>query len=298
MNTINISKNKYNTLTNVKIDKNVFNTEAKIYNFEYRGQEKILKKLYDLEGSYFAHKLYTIEMLDYYKKYIPDSLCIPDNLVSVNNKIIGFSLPKLDGINFATILNSEKVDYKEKIYYFKAIGTLLNQLKSIRKYTELKEFYLNDLHESNFMVDPYKRDIKAVDLDSCRIFNNGCFASRFLGPNDFICNKPFKYNYNDNISNGRGFVIANENSDLYCYVVMILNYLFNGSVTRMREEKFYDYLNYLDILGFDKSLINCFEKIILNCDNSNPVDYLDTLTESNINGAKEKIYMLNKTRSD
>lgn len=107
-----------------------------------------------------------------------------------------------------------------------------------------------------------------------------------------------KYNYNDNINNGRGFVIANENSDLYCYVVMILNYLFNGSVTRMREEKFYDYLNYLDILGFDKSLINCFEKIILNCDNSNPVDYLDTLTESNINGVKEKIYMLNKTRSD
>ena len=41
-----------------------------------------------------------------------------------------------------------------------------------------------------------------------------------------------------------------------------------------------------------------FEKIILNCDNSNPVDYLDTLTESNINGAKEKIYMLNKIRSD
>ena len=53
----------------------------------------------------------------------------------------------------------------KKIYYLKKIGELLHQLEQIRKYTPFNDFYLNDIHESNFIVNPYKKTITAVVFD-------------------------------------------------------------------------------------------------------------------------------------
>ena len=151
----------------------------KIFDFDYRGNKKILKTLYTLNGHTFANKLYTLEMLDSNKEYLPSNFYIPDYLCTVDSKVIGFTVPKIEGINLTDILKSKQIDYKEQIYYLKKIGEILNQLHNIRKYTNLTDIYINDLHDSNFIVDNNNRELKVIDLDSCKICSNEPFPADF-----------------------------------------------------------------------------------------------------------------------
>ena len=46
MNVISFSNSKFNKLNLLDLDKSVFNTEAQIYNYSYKNNAKVLKKLY------------------------------------------------------------------------------------------------------------------------------------------------------------------------------------------------------------------------------------------------------------
>lgn len=288
MKVISISKKKFDQLNQIILSKNVTNTEAKILDFNYRNQDKILKALYHLEGSVFANKLYTIEMLDSNKQYLPTSFLIPDYLCTVNSEVIGFTVPKFNGPNLSDILVDRKTDFKEQIYYLKKIGEILNQLQSIRTYTPLKKIYINDLHESNFLVDLNKRELKVIDLDSCKIANNKIFPSKYLGRKS-ILNFSNKYKKNDE-ETSNGFIIPDSNSDLFCYNAVVLNYLCKDEISNYDIVEFYEYLNYLEYIGINKKLINIFSKIVDNCKNENPIDYLDTLTDEQICRANKTVY--------
>lgn len=292
MNTINISKRKLSELKKLKLDKKIINTEGIIYILDYRSIKLIFKCLYDTNSKNIANKLYTVEMLDHYKDYLPKGFWIPDRLVTVGGKISGFASPELPGVNLKIILDSKEVSASEKIYYLSKIGEILNQLKQIRKYSPLKSIYINDLHEANIIVDTNKKETSIVDLDSSKILQNACFPSKFLNPNEFLTSKENKYNYNQDTDNGTGYIIANENSDIYCYIIMILNFLTKTRIDKLNIEEFYKYLNYLDYLGYDKELLECFNKIALKCDNENPYLYLETITENQIYRANEKVYKL------
>lgn len=60
MQVISMSQNKYKQLTKMNVLKEVFNTEAIIYNFRYKGQDKVFKKLLNNTGVNLANKLYTL----------------------------------------------------------------------------------------------------------------------------------------------------------------------------------------------------------------------------------------------
>lgn len=288
MKIISISKKKFNELKKLELSREVLNVESTLYDFDYKGEKKVIKKLYNLNGYTFANKLYTIEMLDNNKKYLPSSFWIPDYLCSLDGNIIGFTVPKIDGINFSTILNCKTIDNKEKIYYLKKIGEILNQLQSIRKYTPLKDLYINDLHESNFIVDNNNKELKVIDLDSCKIGANKPFQARFLTPNSIIDGvEKYKLNLDDHSD---GYIIANEDSDLFCYCMIILNYLYGNSVYNMDISSFYEYLNYLEYIGIHKDLLNVFNKLIVNCSNENPLYYLDSLDDIQLCRAKKNVY--------
>lgn len=197
-------------------------------------------------------------------------------------------MPRAEGINLTEILKTKDIEYKEQIYYLKKIGEILIQLHNIRKYTPLKDFYINDLHDSNFIVDPNKRELSVIDLDSCKICSNEPFAARFLTPFSLIKGVD-KYKINEDI-HSNGYIVPNSDSDLYCYSMIILNYLYGGKISRDISE-FYKYLTYLEDIGIDKNLLDVFSKIVVsNCKNENPLNYLDTLTSEQIYRAKEVVY--------
>jgi len=277
MKIISISKKRFDKLQELELPREVLNTEAMMYEFNYMGEEKILKYLYILNGSTFANKLYTLEMLDNYKKYLPHNFYIPDYLCSIDGEICAFTIPKIEGINLSTILTSKDMDYKEQLYYLRKVGEILRQLEYIRNNTDLKDIYLNDLHDSNFIVDLYSRELKVIDLDSCKIGTNDPSSARFLTPFALL-NYVNKYNVTDD-ENAPAYVIADENSDLYCYSIMILNYIFGKKINSISIDDFYRHLNYLDTIGVSKKLTRILSKIVADCDNENPMDYIETLTE-------------------
>ena len=294
MQAISMSQNKYKQLTKMNLPKEVFNTEAIIYDFRYKGEEKVFKKLLNNMGVNLANKLYTLEMLDVNRKYLPENLCIPDYLTIVGGVVEGFTMPKIEGINFSTTLKNKNITIEEKIYYLKKIGELLHQLEQIRKYTPFNDFYLNDIHESNFIVNPYKKTITAVDLDSSRVCSKANFASRYLTPLALLNNVKDKYKIIEDNSSSLGYVEADSNTDLYCYIIMILNYLYGKNVNSMKVVDYYNYLSYLYYLKIDNNLLNSFQRLLTNCENINPYPYLDSLTQEQIYRSNYKVYKYNK----
>lgn len=289
MNIISISKRRFDELKPLLLSREIFNTEGNIYEFNYRGNRKIAKKLFHQNGQVFANKLYTVEMLDSNKQYLPDCFCVADYLLAVSGKIEAFTNPYVEGPNLSTILHDKNVNPKEQLYYLKKIGEILQQMKNIRKYTPLKDIYLNDLHESNFIVNPNNRQLTVVDLDSCKIGTNDPFQSRFLTSKALLNNVKNKYKINDT-DTSMGHVIADENSDIYCYIITILNYLYGSNLNSISINEFYEYMNYLEYIKFDKNLINCFEKILTSGKNENPLNYIDLITTEQIYRAKEVVY--------
>lgn len=291
MRIITLSKKQYEKLTKLNLPKEVFNTEAQIFDFIYKRERKVLKELFLANGEIFANKLFTLEMLDTYKQYLPKNFYIPDYLTSVNKEIVGFTVPHVEGINLTTILKNSNINSQEHLYYLKAIGELLEELKKIRQYTPLKNFYINDLHDSNFIINPLTKTLNVIDLDSCKIGNNVAFPSRFLTPMALLNYVQGKYKINKK-EIGPGYIFADENTDIYCYIIIILNYLLGKNINNVTIEEFYEYLNYLEKIKISHSLLDSFAKIVNNVPNENPYLYLETLTESQIFRAKENMYKL------
>ncbi|MGM9834579.1 MAG: hypothetical protein ACI31M_02210 [Bacilli bacterium] len=289
MKTINISQKRFSTLEKMELSKEIITSESIIYKFDYQNSPKIFKKLFNIDGLLFANKLYTVEMLNTFKDILPEVLAIPDYMISINHIISGFTVPKIDGIPLTMVLKDKKVELEEIKKLLKQIGELLNKLKAIRKNADnqcLKDFFLNDLHESNFVVDENGK-LHAVDLDSCKIANNQIAASLYLTSYDFI-------KYNKKYKRKGDMIIPSEDTDLYCYYMIIFNYLFGRRIGMFSIEEFYRYLSYLEDIGFDHELLECFYKITEPCPNVNPMDYLESLSCSQVGRARENVYKLNR----
>lgn len=285
MQIINMSKTKLNSLEPLILPKNVTSTECELFKYPYYGKEKLLKKLHRTDGIIFANKLYTIEALNANKDSMPSNFILPESLVSINKKIEAFTMKYIKGINLSVILNNPDITYEEKIHYLKSIGRILEQMQNIRKYTNLNNFYLGDIHEDNFLVERDKQEVYIVDLDSCKIAGNKSFPGRYLTNSSLIKYNNTKYQTLSQTDALADYKI-DENTDIYCYIIMILNYLYDGRVDRLSLDKFYDFINYLEDIKVNIELIECFNKIVVGGNNINPCNYLDTLTPKQVAGAR------------
>ena len=285
MQIINMSKTKLNSLEPLILPKNVTSTECELFKYPYYGKEKLLKKLHRTDGIIFANKLYTIEALNANKDSMPSNFVLPESLVSINKKIEAFTMKYIKGINLSVILNNPDITYEEKIHYLKSIGRILEQMQNIRKYTNLNNFCLGDIHEDNFLVERDKQEIYIVDLDSCKIAGNKSFPGRYLTNSSLIKYNNTKYQTLSQTDDLADYKI-DENTDIYCYIIMILNYLYDGRVDRLSLDKFYDFINYLEDIKVNIELIECFNKIVVGGNNINPCNYLDTLTPKQVAGAR------------
>ena len=188
MKVTSISRKAFERLEKMKLSRNVRNTEAVIYDFTPKGNPspKVFKKLHYQSGPVFGNKLWTLEMLDSHKEYLPPSFCIPDSIVTVAGVVQGITLPKIEGKNLADILSDKNVPVEDQIFYLQEVGQILEQLKRIRQNTSLKDIYLNDLHESNFIVNEKNHEVYVIDLDSCKIKDNQPTPSKYLTPKSLV----------------------------------------------------------------------------------------------------------------
>ena len=294
METISLTKKRFETLDHYELPNYVYNTEGSLYVLPIKNrwntQMKLLKRLYLTNGQVFGNKLQTINsLIDSREELDIDEIVFPEKIATVGGEIVGFTMPLIDSINLSTALRSREISNERKIKYLKQIGAILEKMKLRREYTSVSDFYINDLHESDFIIDTHD-DVRVIDIDSCKINGNGIFNSKYLSSKSFI-NEIYKYQKNSNNSKYKtyedtyhkystdisGAFVPDENTDLYCYIIVILNFLYEDNVSRFNLEEFYEYIDYLQTIGIDKELLDIFDKIVSESTNENPAEILDSL---------------------
>lgn len=281
MKIINISERKLADLPKIEISNNVLNTEGTLYKYsskvKWNNNLYALKIYHESSGERFSNKLYTINELINKKDIINiDEIVMPTSLVSVSSEVRGYIMPYIENKNLVDVIKSEEYSKNEIVEYLKQIGIILEKLKVVRKHTEIKNIYLNDLHEGNFIIDENNK-VKAIDIDSCKIGINLPACSRYLSPYSEIYDVK-KYRKAKKNAAG-GIYVVDENTDLYCYSVIILNYLYGDKITKMSLQEYYSYLEYLKIIGIDSNLLGIFYNLYTEVPNKNPLYYLDNLKE-------------------
>lgn len=137
------------------------------------------------------------------------------------------------------------------------------------------------------MVNIFTKQLGIVDLDSCRIGSRFSYTAKYLTPFSLVKTQPDKYEINQIIGNGPGYIVPDQNSDIYCYIVMILNYITGSIFKYFTIDNFYDYLTILSNMGINPDLLYLIEKIVTKDDNINPYEYLRNLTTQDIQTTKE-----------
>lgn len=294
-----ISRKAFERLDKMKLSNNVSNTEAVIYNYtpKQSPSPKVFKKLFHQTGAVFGNKLFTIEMLNSNRENLPTYFCMPDSLVTVGGVVQGFTLPKIEGKNLADVLKDQKESVENKIFYLKKVGQILEQLEKIRKNTDLTDIYINDLHESNFIVNEKNHELYVIDLDSCKIKDNQPMPSKYLTPKTLVNSVQGKYQFAHPECPTYGHVIADENSDLFCYTMMFLNYIYGENTIKLNLEEYYEYLEYLRTIGYSEKFINALQTIVTPQKNENILQYLDELTPEHIYRSKEQVYRYIKKKA-
>lgn len=277
----NISETKLTSLQKLNLPNDILNTESEILIFDSKDKwsknKKVFKKLYINEGETFSNKLYTInEEIDKKEEINMEELIFADKLVSIKGQIAGFTMPYIENINFKTFLSSNEFTVKEKLARLKEVGEILEKLKKVRKYTSVSNIYINDLHTSNFILNTKTSKINVVDTDSFKIGNNMASSSKYLSQRSPIF-AISKYKQNPNPIGG--IYEINENTELFCYIVMIFDYIFKDKITDLKISDYYMYLEYLSHLGVSNELLDKFALIYLGQDNENPYEYIEQLEE-------------------
>ncbi len=277
MNVMNISERKFNNLERFVLPNGVFNSESELFYIDEKNKwEKrrfLLKKLNNDFGIILSNKLFTVNELITNKDIIDiPELVIPDKLVSVHGKIVGFTIPLVNGNNFGEVLSNDSISVSDKIKYFKEIGYILENMKYVRQYTLLNDFYLNDIHENNFVLNNDTGKINVVDMDSCKINNNMTMVSLRLSPfsNIYDFNKYEKEN-----SMCGGCYKPSYNTEMYSYIIMFLRFISNYRINEMDVSSYYAYMEYLHKLGISYELIDILASIYSEKDNVNPYLLLD-----------------------
>ena len=291
MERINLTRYRLNNLARYNLSDNVISTEAKIYYFYHKIKwENEIKALKFFRKDLSDEKVANIEFLDEHRKELEKipSLVLPETLVSYYNKDRGIVMPFIDHMNLADLLKFENFEDSVKLKYLKAVGEVLNDISLVKKYNSgLKDFAINDLHEANVIIDSKTSQIRIVDIDSAYT-GSIITASKYLTLNENLELSAFsnKYPVNDDES-----LIPNEQTDLYCYHMMILNFLYGGNVASLSQDEFYYYLDYLNKIGTKDEFIESCLRLYINQENINPKDYVEDLVGI-VPRAGNKIYKL------
>ena len=279
MEILNLRMYNLRKLKELPIERGVFNTEALMLILKrncLKGnikEDRVFKYLDAQDDDVvMSQKISTVMKLNSNNEYKNiENLVIPDIIVVVNNNIVGFAMPLIrNHKNIGAIINNDNIDTTVKLYYLKEIGNIIDKVHR----TDEEHFKLNfgDLNEFNFILDK-DNNVKVIDLDSSYTGDSKPVnCAYYLLKNKYLSMVNNKYKTAEN-----GIIIPTDDTDLYCYNMMILNAIAGRSMFKEDIEVYYDYLNYLKNMGVDKDLIDSFSRIYVPVENSNPKDYLESI---------------------
>lgn len=284
MDIINMSSKQITS--NITLDS--YNTSGYLKIVNYFNRKMVIKKIDPIRCDEVISK---VLFLNRYKNLMPSNFVIPEFLVLLDNKDLYMAIDYINGNNLGDVLKDKNINIRDKKIYLSYIGNTLEEMRHMRENPLLSDFCLGDLHEDNFIVSNKK--LYTIDLDDAKIDSISPIASYLQVGSLFSYLHTDKYiieDYNPYFVKYK----VDYNTDMYCYIMVILNFLYGDNVNNMDIEEFYCYLDYLDRLGIDGSLLKCFNSIYSDFDNINPMNYIDSLTSNQFYRAKKIVYKYNK----
>lgn len=295
--TINLRMHQIRHLKELRLPKGTFNNEALmlILNKKYRTSDgkRILFKYLDAQDDarLMTSKEKTLAYLNgsEYKKV--KELIIPEYIVKVDSKPAGFAMPLVENHkNLGILLESDKISMKMKKEYLIMLGKLIDEVQRV---DEKHNFSFSDLNEYNFIINQEGK-MNAIDLDSAYIDGidgiNPPELSLYLHKNKNL--RGFKDKYPRTAS---GIVIPNQNSDLYCYNMIILSLLAEEYVHKIDMNLFYQYLEYLELVGVPKELIETWFNLYSKKKNDNPEKYIAEIPDDILKYSRFETFQKVKT---
>ena len=276
----NLRMRQLRKLRELPLEPGVLNTEAYmlVLNRKYSSdkKERVFKYLDALEDKdIMSKKLYTITTLDTLDEYKEiEDLIIPDSIIYVDGNIAGFACPIIyNHRNLGIIINNPNVPLDIKLSYLKQMGDIIDKVQRVDNSDN--KFQFGDLNEFNFIIDK-NNQVKAIDLDSAYLgVGEPLSMAYYLLKNQYIKSIPEKYK-----SSKKGIVIPNNNTDLYCYNMILLNALSKENLYRKDINTYYEYLDYIKHLSLPSDLLESFNNIYIPKDNINPKDCILSIDKS------------------
>lgn len=284
MDIINMSSKQITS--NITLDS--YNTSGYLKIVNYFNRKMVLKKIDPIRCDEVISK---VLFLNRYKNLMPSNFVIPEFLVLLDNKDLYMAIDYINGNNLGDVLKDKNINIRDKKIYLSYIGNTLEEMRHMRENPLLSDFCLGDLHEDNFIVSNKK--LYTIDLDDAKIDSISPIASYLQVGSLFSYLHTDKYiieDYNPYFVKYK----VDYNTDMYCYIMVILNFLYGDNVNNMNINDFYCYLDYLYKIGIDSSLLECFNSIYSSDDNINPMNYIDSLTSNQFYRAKKIVYKYNK----
>ena len=284
MDIINMSSKQITS--NITLDS--YNTSGYLKIVNYFNRKMVIKKIDPIRCDEVISK---ILFLNRYKNLMPSNFVIPEFLVLLDNKDLYMAIDYINGNNLGDVLKDKNINIRDKKIYLSYIGNTLEEMRHMRENPLLSDFCLGDLHEDNFIVSNKK--LYTIDLDDIKIDSISPIVSYLQVGSLFSYLHTDKYiieDYNPYFVKYK----VDYNTDMYCYIMVILNFLYGDNVNNMNINDFYCYLDYLYKIGIDSSLLECFNSIYSDCDNINPMNYIDSLTSNQIYRARKIVYKYNK----
>lgn len=284
MDIINMSSKQITS--NIALDS--YNTSGYLKIVNYFNRKMILKKIDPIRCDEVISK---VLFLNRYKNLMPSNFVIPEFLVLLDNKDLYMAIDYINGNNLGDVLKDKNINIRDKKIYLSYIGNTLEEMRHMRENPLLSDFCLGDLHEDNFIVSNKK--LYTIDLDDIKIDSISPIVSYLQVGSLFSYLHTDKYiieDYNPYFVKYK----VDYNTDMYCYIMVILNFLYGDNVNNMNINDFYCYLDYLYKIGIDSSLLECFNSISSSDDNINPMNYIDSLTSNQFYRAKKIVYKYNK----
>lgn len=284
MDIINMSSKQITS--NITLDS--YNTSGYLKIVNYFNRKMVIKKIDPIRCDEVISK---VLFLNRYKNLMPSNFVIPEFLVLLDNKDLYMAIDYINGNNLGDVLKDKNINIRDKKIYLSYIGNTLEEMRHMRENPLLSDFCLGDLHEDNFIVSNKK--LYTIDLDDIKIDSISPIVSYLQVGSLFSYLHTDKYiieDYNPYFVKYKVYY----NTDMYCYIMVILNFLYGDNVNNMNINDFYCYLDYLYKIGIDSSLLECFNSISSSDDNINPMNYIDSLTSNQFYRAKKIVYKYNK----
>ena len=248
----------------------IISTESKMYYYKKDPDwqtQHLLKKLYLTDEKRVHRKERTIEELQRSELSTYPELVLPEEIVTIQGIKSKFTIKEITNCtNLHLFLENKKIHNKEKLEVLKKIGNLLKKVQSGDQ-----EFYFGDLQEYNFLVNNDTHDIFAVDLDSSATTRQKPLESKYIS-----CDKKTHVVQKYKVNKAKR-TYPSKNTDIYCYNILVLNFLAGRELHRLSFDEYYDYLSYLDDCAYPKELIDIYVNLYTDKNNESVLDYLDDL---------------------